>query len=119
MMNKHNYTYIDLSYLYEIADGDSEFIKEMLSDYIEKVPQQFAELRQSIRDQNFEQAHFDAHKVKSSFQFVGVKQLVERAANIEIVSKTANAPSISGDLAMMEPIVGLMLAELKLELSKL
>lgn len=118
-MDKQTYTYIDLSYLYEIGDGETEFIREMLSDYIEKLPAQFAGLQQAVADQNFEQAHFDAHKVKSSFQFVGVKQLVDLAANIEKVSKTADAPSISNDLALMEPIVGFMLDELKHHLSVL
>lgn len=116
-MNKHTYTHIDLSYLYEIAEDDKDFITEMISDYIEKVPIQFAELKQAAEAQNFEQTHFIAHKIKSSFQFMGAKQLLELASNIEKVSRTTDTQSVKTDLLAMTPVVELVIAELKHQLS--
>jgi HPt (histidine-containing phosphotransfer) domain-containing protein len=116
-MNKYTYTHIDLSYLYEIAEDDKDFITDMISDYIQKVPLQFAELQQAAEEQNFEQTHFIAHKIKSSFQFMGAKQLVELASNIEKVSRTPDTQLIKTDLATMKPVVELVLAELKHQLS--
>jgi HPt (histidine-containing phosphotransfer) domain-containing protein len=70
-MNEHPYEHIDLSYLYEIADNETDFIKEMITDYIEKIPAQFDELCAHAKESNFERTKFIAHKLKSSFQFMG------------------------------------------------
>ncbi|MES2558520.1 MAG: Hpt domain-containing protein [Bacteroidota bacterium] len=118
-MNKHTYTHIDLSYLYEIADDDSDFVKEMITDYIQKVPEHFSELLMASKEQNFEQTHFIAHKIKSSFQFMGVTQLVDLASNIEQISETKDAQTIARNLATMEPVVDKVISELRHQLSVL
>ncbi|MES2780022.1 MAG: Hpt domain-containing protein [Bacteroidota bacterium] len=118
-MNKQEYTHINLSYLYDIADNDIDFVKEMITDYIIKVPVQFTEMQTVFWERNFEQTHFIAHKIKSAFQFVGAQQLVELARNIERVSETQDIETITQDLAAMEPVVKLVLTELQSELSVL
>lgn len=116
-MNKHAYNHIDLSYLYEIADDDTDFVKEMISDYIAKVPEQIAELQKEFGQRNFGQTRFIAHKIKSSFQFMGAQKLVELAHNIEKISQEENTQAIERDLTTMEPIVKEVLTELQHQLS--
>lgn len=115
-MNKQEYSHINLSYLYEIADDDVDFVKEMISDYIARVPEQFEELKRVFTARDYEQTRFLAHKIKSSFQFMGADTLVALAYNIEKVSQQEDAQTITQDLQTMEPIVGLVLSELKHQL---
>jgi HPt (histidine-containing phosphotransfer) domain-containing protein len=118
-MNKHEYLHINLSYLYEIADDDIDFVKEMISDYIEKVPEQYTELKKVFSEQDFEQTRFIAHKIKSSFQFMGARQLIELAYSIEQRSQTSDTETITQNLNVMEPLVEQVLDELRHQLSVL
>lgn len=118
-MNKQEYTYINLTYLYEIADDDADFVKEMITDYVAQVPEQFHELKRVFTERDYEQTRFLAHKIKSSFQFMGAQKLVELAYNIEKVSQAQDAVTITQDLEAMEPVVNHVLNELQNTLATL
>jgi HPt (histidine-containing phosphotransfer) domain-containing protein len=118
-MNEHSYKYINLEYLYEIADNETDFVKEMINDYIAKLPVQFHELETAFAEKDFPQTGFIAHKLKSSFQFMGASQLIILSQEIEQLSKESKEEDIRTRFSEMVPIIDLVLNELNNKLTAL
>ncbi|MEE3149009.1 MAG: Hpt domain-containing protein [Bacteroidota bacterium] len=62
--------YYKLDYLKELAEGDTDFIKESLKIFIQTVPPQIEELTQNHASENFKQVGQLAHAVKPSFEML-------------------------------------------------
>lgn len=85
-MNFDRYQYVDLDAISEIADGDAEFIKEIIGNYVTTVSDSIQGLIDAVNNTNSEKVVFFAHKLKGSFSFVGATGL--RALAIEIESNS-------------------------------
>lgn len=116
-MSRKNYQYIDLTYMYEIADDDLAFVKEMIASFIEKIPPQFEQLQNSAEVPDYKQTSFLAHKLKASYQLMGVKTLADMAYQIEVDSEQNPGPVILELVNAMKPLVDLAIEELQSELS--
>lgn len=117
MTNK--YSYINLDYLHEVADGDQEFMQDMMQEYLDKIPAYIDDLVNAGKAHNMEQVVFCAHKLKSSFQLMGVKQLATIAQQIEQYCKeNSHQDEISGMIEQIPPVFEQAVAELKQELAK-
>lgn len=81
----------DLSYLQSVCDGDTAFMSEMVSSFINDTPQTLEQLKTEIEKENWEQAGRLAHKIKPSIQLIGLKETYEWLKNMEILSKTDEA----------------------------
>lgn len=115
-----NYQYINLEYLYDMSDGENDFVIEMISDYKKKVPGYINDLQRAMIDGSMEEVKFFAHKLKSSFQFMGVKELVDIAGGIEHrVREEKEFDLIPGEINRIGPLFEIVLAELDEELSKI
>lgn len=57
---------IDLSFLDEMSGGDSSFKKEMIKLFVEKIPEQAAELDEAFKNVDYEAVRREAHNMKSS-----------------------------------------------------
>lgn len=74
---------VDLSYLEELSEGNSEFLKDMISTFLEKVPyykQDFLEFR---NQKDWSKMQSLAHKSKTTFLMMGIPYLSQQAALIE------------------------------------
>jgi HPt (histidine-containing phosphotransfer) domain-containing protein len=69
--------YINLEYLQELAEGDQDFIADILSMFMEQTPGSIKNLQQLAAAQNWQQVKALAHKMKSSVVMIGNKQLEE------------------------------------------
>jgi HPt (histidine-containing phosphotransfer) domain-containing protein len=118
-MTEMNYTYINLDYLNEVSDGDIDFVNEIINDYLNKVPIQFVELQAAVNAGDDDAARFIAHKMKSSFQFMGVEQLVLLAQQIENAEMDQKDIVFNECIGTMTPIIHIVLDELKHKLSTL
>lgn len=118
-MSEQQYKHIDLGYLYEIADSDIDFVKEMINDYVEKIPSQFDELVAFAHEGNFEKTGFIAHKLKSSFQFMGAQELIDLAAAIEKLSKDGSGEPVMEKLTVMKGTIADVLKELQHKLASI
>jgi HPt (histidine-containing phosphotransfer) domain-containing protein len=67
--------YYNLEYLEEISDGDSKFINEMLSEFIQNTPRVINELKRLANEENWNQLHYVAHKFAPSFDFIGAEHI--------------------------------------------
>lgn len=78
---------LDLSFLYEIADGSDEFIVESIDMFLQQTPQLLAEIGQGIASQNWNVTGAAAHKLKPNLGFFGMHLLQGMMQEIEVMAK--------------------------------
>jgi HPt (histidine-containing phosphotransfer) domain-containing protein len=78
--------------LEEIADGDNEFISELLNQYLVDATQLFAVLAPALAESNAEDLERAAHTLKSSSANVGAMTLSNMCDDLQCIGR-------SGDLA--------------------
>jgi len=76
-------TKIKLEFLNELSGGDAKFVSLMLKTYIEETGNELLLLEEAYQNKDRSSIAFWAHKIKSSFYFLGLEQLSARAANLE------------------------------------
>ncbi len=74
---------INLSYLNEISDGDTDFISSILVTFLEETPKDIANITTAIEEQNIDQVGKLAHKNKSTLHLLGLASLKDLAFKIE------------------------------------
>ena len=79
--------YTDLSYLKKIARGNQEFTLKVINTYIAQTKSDINKIEQYLSVKNWDSIYFIAHKMKPSFQLLGIKALQEIILNIETFAK--------------------------------
>jgi HPt (histidine-containing phosphotransfer) domain-containing protein len=72
MDDKPNYKFLDLSYLFEIIEDDEEALKSILDEFLETTPADISSLTDAIANQNYTAIIELSHKLKATFNFLGV-----------------------------------------------
>ncbi len=80
---------IDLSYLEEIANGNTDFIIEMIDLFLQQAPESLALISDKINKKEFNAVGNTAHKLKPTFAMIGVLAGRELAERIEKSSRGA------------------------------
>ncbi len=78
---------IDLSYLNEVADGNVEFIVEMIDIFLAQTPDTLKGLLNAIEQKNWNSISELSHKIKPTLGFIGVHSVREVMADIEMKAK--------------------------------
>jgi len=78
---------LDLSYIYDISDGDVSFMTEMVTTFVSDTPQLLQQLGTHVELGAWKEAARIAHKIKPSMQFVGLHQCLEEMKEIEQLAK--------------------------------
>jgi signal transduction histidine kinase/response regulator RpfG family c-di-GMP phosphodiesterase len=78
----------DLNYLHEMADGNSEFMRDFISMFLQHAPASLQEIQEGIRQNDWEKLRQAAHKLKPSLSYVGMKEIHSLTARIEDYAKT-------------------------------
>jgi len=73
----------DLSYLNALADGDEAFVKEMITLFLDTVPELFKTLRECTMSGDFEKLRFAAHKLLPELTIVGILAAIPDVSKIE------------------------------------
>ncbi len=79
--------FCDLSYLRQAFDNDNQIIQAVLQIFIQETPKDYKELKIAVKDQNTTIIRAFAHKLKSSFNTIGLKNEATILENIERLSK--------------------------------
>ena len=115
-----NYQIIDLSYLEELALGSKEFKIEMIESFVNTTPESISKMKDSIITKDWKTLGGIAHKMKTSFSFVGMENMVQLSKSLQDLGlaeeRTNEIP------AMVEELAGVYAQaeiELKQELNKL
>lgn len=74
---------IDFSYLNEMACGNPKFIQEMIYLFIDKIPDQVAQLQEAVHEKDYENVKRLAHNMKSSLDIFLLKDLTNSLSVIE------------------------------------
>ena len=94
-MEENNKKY-DLSYLQELADGDDEYIKDMVAYFIKNSPDVLKRLEDFYKNQDYDELRNEAHKFSSNVNMIGISLAVNMIEKIEDYSvKRINLDQIS------------------------
>lgn len=81
-------TQIDLSYLREVANGDTSIMRMAVEKYLETTPAYLESLQIQLRSLDYDGLRKAAHKLKSSLQFMGLNDLYHLALMVETSCKS-------------------------------
>jgi HPt (histidine-containing phosphotransfer) domain-containing protein len=78
---------LDLTFLYEIADGSNEFIVESIDLLLQQAPELLGSIGESIKSGDWVTAAASAHKLKPSMGFFGMLISQDLLQDIEKLCK--------------------------------
>lgn len=85
-----NYEHLNLEYIYELADGDGSFVKEIIDTFLSTTPKNLIKLEEAIAHRKAADVVFFAHKLKGTFNFIGSTQLSHTFTIIESLCHDEN-----------------------------
>lgn len=108
-------TDLDLTFLYEIADGSNEFIVESITMFIDQSPDILQELGSALSAGNWPEAAIAAHKIKANLGFFGMLNSQALIQQIESACKdgTASGPELMAKYNQVKTLIGANLVALK------
>lgn len=74
---------LDLTYLEEVTGGSSEMIVEMLEIFLSDTPDQLLSIERNVENEDWENVRAEAHKLKPTFQYVGLSESHMLIAEVE------------------------------------
>jgi PAS domain S-box-containing protein len=97
---------IDLESALRRFEGDKEFFKEMLQEFLSYVPKQLDKLAEAIKTGEAKVVETEAHSLKGAAGNLGAQPIADLALRLESLGRTK-------DLAEAKKIIGNLKAELK------
>ncbi|MGY4536801.1 HPt (histidine-containing phosphotransfer) domain-containing protein [Mucilaginibacter sp. UYNi724] len=82
---------LDLSFLYEIADGSDDFIVDSIGMFLEQTPQLITAITNAIDTGEWVVAAQAAHKLKPNLGFFGMPQSQANIQDVELACKAGGA----------------------------
>ncbi len=77
----------DMKFLKEISENNDQFFREFLTMFLTNTPKAISDMQEALANSDWEKLRQAAHKVKPSFNYVGLKELSVTAARIEEYAK--------------------------------
>lgn len=106
-MNDQSYSFINLSYLEMMADGDDSMKKVMLEMLLDELPGELEKMKQHCEQKNWTELGSVSHKMKSTLAFVGNDAMTNSNRDIEAICKDGTGfekiPALLVDLTMPAP----------------
>jgi CheY-like chemotaxis protein len=96
---------VDLESAFQRFDGDTEFFKEMLREFLNLAPKQLEKLAEAMERGDAKVVEREAHSLKGAAGNLGAKAFGQVALQLEILGRTK-------DLAGVKEIIGNLKAEL-------
>jgi HPt (histidine-containing phosphotransfer) domain-containing protein len=111
---------LDLTFLYEIADGSNEFVVESIDMLLQQAPEMLGAIGAALNTSDWPAAAAAAHKLKPSMGFFGMTLSQELLQEIEQLCKAGghDPGTISAKFSQAEELIGqsmTALAKLKAE----
>ena len=88
-MSTEEYKYINTEYICDIADGDNDFVAEIIGNCLETLGPNMKQLSEAIATSDQKTTIFLTHKLKGSFRFIGCNEegnLIEQMENLAVSS---------------------------------
>jgi len=78
-------------YLLQVVPASSPALRQLTEKFLEKTPLDIDHLRELIENRDFIKAGSFAHKIKPTFGYFGISEIVHKLNNIELNSETGNS----------------------------
>jgi HPt (histidine-containing phosphotransfer) domain-containing protein len=78
----------NLAKVYALSDNDPEFVNQILTLFVNEIPEDLAEIKEGIKKKDHKHAYAYAHKVKPSLDLLGLKVAFEEILQIEAWTRT-------------------------------
>jgi HPt (histidine-containing phosphotransfer) domain-containing protein len=78
----------NLAKVYALSDNDPEFVNQILTLFVNEIPEDLEEIKEGIKKKDHKHAYAYAHKVKPSLDLLGLKVAFEEILQIEAWTKT-------------------------------
>lgn len=113
-------TLINLDYLRKLSRGDSKFVEDIIVLFLKNTPTAIKNMKNHYQQQNWEDLMMEAHKIRPSFNFLGLNELEEAAKKIEnFASQKINLDQIGEAIIKIENTIDLVFVELSNEMKSL
>jgi CheY-like chemotaxis protein/HPt (histidine-containing phosphotransfer) domain-containing protein len=108
--------FLNRAELAELYEGDTGYMQEIFAIFAQTVPNELAQMRQLLEVEDWKSFAAKAHKIKPSFQMVGLGHLSTRAEQLERAKREFDPQELTRDFISFEAEVlqgiKLVLAEL-------
>jgi len=112
--------YISLSFLREMSDENDSFIRDFITLFLQNAPESLKMLQIHLQKKEWELLRQVAHKIKPSFNYLGLKDLHTAASQIEdYAQREFNLHEIPGLVEKILSICEVAFEELKQEIKSL
>ena len=74
---------LQLDYLYEFADGDNTFVREMIDLFVKNAPDFIENMKEGFKKNDWEKLRYNAHKFSPQLAFFGLNTIIEEVDSIE------------------------------------
>ncbi len=113
-MSRENKVLIDLSYLKEVSNDNTEFIVEMIDIFLAQTPDYVLILNNAIAEQDWSKIAEMAHKIKPTLGFMGADSAKGAMSSIESRAKDKqDYEGIVNDFQKFKEDFDLIFSELK------
>lgn len=109
-----------LAHLSKMVYGNRQYMAEMIEIFLEQIPITITNIEIGITAKDWEKVYFEAHKIKSTINIIGLmelKQIVEKINRYAYLKE--NVAQISGLFEAFKLIAQQEIAQLKIELAML
>lgn len=110
---------INLEQIKALADGNTEFIRDILETFSNEAPSMLNELHAKHAEADLAGLAFYAHKLKSNLRLLNLTQAAEAADNIEAHAKASSEYDYEAGLATMKAQLDIALKEVAEEMAAL
>ncbi|MFM7021501.1 MAG: Hpt domain-containing protein [Flavobacteriales bacterium] len=115
-----NYKYIDLNYLNDLSLGSKDFMEDIINSFLKTTPDSIQKMKDCLVKEDWQQIGGIAHKLKTSYSFMGMTDMVEASKELqEYGLKAKDLDKIPSLLSKMSEVYSLAEVELKQELTQL
>ncbi|MEQ8820000.1 MAG: PAS domain S-box protein [Sumerlaeia bacterium] len=95
---------LDISRLLQIADGDHDFVQELLRSFCDESEKRIGDLGQAIADCDWPKAYRAAHSIKGGASNVGANRLSRAAKRIEDLTREPGEIDLQGIRRLFETV---------------
>lgn len=110
---------VDFNHLRNLLFNDTDYIKEMLQEFLVAMPANMQEMREAAGQQQWERVAFLAHRLKSSLGIVPIMNAMEMTKDLEQnTSDTGASRLIAGKVEGLAALLERACNEIKAEIHR-
>jgi len=110
---------VDFNHLRGLLFNDTDYIKEMLQEFLVAMPANMQEMREAASGQQWERVAFLAHRLKSSLGIVPITNAMEITKDLEQEAQNAGAAEqITGKVESLAALLEQACNEINAEIRK-